>query len=330
MTSELKMRRVNITPTPGFVVKTTTTQAGFYTVPNPSPPPPSIRHAIPVGLKIFINVAYSSEIPPPPTNGLPKEEEEEIIRKAIEGDEGTTYFVPLVVSDGRDDKDKAGKPSLIFDAIVNPSLKSRMIKDINFRSFVLEILLTHIELPPLATQARSLSLSRTLASPNIRFKGTLVPREMDVPDFDSMKLASQAEPISKPLIEEIPAEVPKSTVLPKSILKKTGSTSVDPIPNTYEDPHAISVADKKHEVPTWRWEGDRIVPHQRLIIDAPKLTRGDHSNSTLALSEDILTLRTPSYFCQIPLDENPSTNIDKVRAEWRIGEGKIVIYLQQQ
>ncbi|HEV7736700.1 MAG TPA: hypothetical protein VGO47_04915 [Chlamydiales bacterium] len=99
-------RRVLVTPKAGFVIKTTTTQPGFYTAPSLSPPSQNIRHIVPLGLKIFINVAFSPEIPTPPTVALPAEEENEIIKRAIDGDIECTYFVPVVVSHGRPDKDK--------------------------------------------------------------------------------------------------------------------------------------------------------------------------------------------------------------------------------
>lgn len=322
------LRRVKVTPTPGFVVKTSTTEAGFYTLPNPSPPPPSTRHAVPGGLKVFINVAYSADIPPPPTSNLPKEEEDEIISRAIEGDVECTYFVPVVVSDGRADKDKAGKPSLVFDAFLNPAIKSRMTKDMNFRSFVLEIILSHVESPPLTTQARSLVLSRTLAMPNIRFKGVPVAREMDVPDFPSGMTGMTEASIStsKPLIEELVIPSQSESKPPKSILKKSSSAAGSTV--TDADAHTKTESDGRLESPAWYWDSNGSRPKEKLIIELPKLNRSDHLKSVLSVSEDILTLRTPTYFLQLPLDGSLGADLEQVRAEWHIREGRIIVHFQ--
>ncbi|KAF8583393.1 hypothetical protein K439DRAFT_1617496 [Ramaria rubella] len=258
---------------------------------------------------------------------LSAEEEEEIIRRAMDGDENSTYFVPLVVSDGREDKDKAGKPSLVFDALLSPTLKSRMTKDFNFKSFVLEIILSHIESPPQTPgtlPTRSLSLSRTLGTPNIRSKGPLEPREVEVPDFGQiqgdnirtvtntadipvtpgLRAASTEFAAKKPLIEEIPPSAKPSamdTRKPKSILKTEAS---DHRRQEHEaaapmlDAHTKTEVDAGLEVPAWRWEDEGLVAGQKLIIETPKL---------VSLNGDV--------------------EVDTAKAEWRVGEGRLVIYM---
>ena len=70
---------VHLKPKPGFVVKSVTTSAGFYTYPitqngaiKPStsllePPAPSQKTLnVPKGMKVFINVAWDANVPPPP------------------------------------------------------------------------------------------------------------------------------------------------------------------------------------------------------------------------------------------------------------------------
>lgn len=54
------------------------------------------------GFKIFLNIAFDAGVPPPPSSS------ENDIRKAMSGDEGA-YFVPVVVSDGREVTDKGAQ-----------------------------------------------------------------------------------------------------------------------------------------------------------------------------------------------------------------------------
>lgn len=103
-------KRVVLSPSAGFVVKTTNQEPGIYspTVPSDKQPSPTLlepaQRSIPVphGLKIFINIAFDRDVPPPPQSS------ESDIRKAMVGDD-KTHFVPIVVSEGREVTDK-GKP----------------------------------------------------------------------------------------------------------------------------------------------------------------------------------------------------------------------------
>lgn len=119
-------KRITLTPSAGFVVKTTNQEPGIYTPaalsekqPSPNSLEPVLR-STPVthGFKIFINVAFDRGVPPPPRSF------EGDIRKSMAGDENA-YFVPVVVSDGREVTDK-GKRSTswhlkIFTQSLSPS-----------------------------------------------------------------------------------------------------------------------------------------------------------------------------------------------------------------
>ena len=107
--------QVTLRPVAGFCVKSTSLQQGFYTQSSPRPPsdvlePSSLRPIpIPQNLKIFVNVAWDSNVPPPPAGS------EEIIQSAMVGEEvdemnSGGWYVPVIVSDGRQDKDR-GQPS---------------------------------------------------------------------------------------------------------------------------------------------------------------------------------------------------------------------------
>lgn len=151
ITCQMSFVSVQLRPTPGFTVKSTTLTNGLYTPRSPSK---SNALSIPKGLKIFVNVAWDPNVPPPPPGG------DDVIQKAMLGEEelgeaNEEWYVPTVVSDGREDTDKgcvcliniecmasdswaiAGKLSLVFDAVFNSSLKSRSLKDPEFKTFLI-------------------------------------------------------------------------------------------------------------------------------------------------------------------------------------------------
>ena len=112
--------------------------------------------AISKGLKVFVNIAWDPNVPPPP-DGV------DLAIQKVFGDDGDTssadaFYMPVVISDGRQDKDKgqpsnsvpchnlmlslrcpatAGKPALTFDAVFNSSLKSRALKDDEFKTYII-------------------------------------------------------------------------------------------------------------------------------------------------------------------------------------------------
>jgi hypothetical protein len=100
-------QRITLKPSPGFVIKTVSLEVGLYT---PSAPPsipannktlePVSRSiAVTAGHKVFLNVAFDSNVPPP------RKASEVDIRRALAGDEDG-YFVPVVICDGREMADK--------------------------------------------------------------------------------------------------------------------------------------------------------------------------------------------------------------------------------
>ena len=132
--------RVPLAPIAGFCIKSLTTEPGFYTfVDAPSPPAssssssqakqnlsePASRNTartlqISVGTKVFLNIAWDRRVPGPP------EANEEVVRRAMagmdlddDGREGGGYYVPVIVSEPREDSDKVRSsclPSLLPDA----------------------------------------------------------------------------------------------------------------------------------------------------------------------------------------------------------------------
>jgi len=153
-----KSRQVKLAPKPGFCVKTTLEKPPGDSY-NLSPQLP--------GPKLFVNFGWDSNVPQPP---IATEQE---IKEAMEarGD----WFVPVLISDLRQTADKAGKPSVVVDAVFHSSLKERCGVDSEFKMFLIQLAFQHIE------QQFDCLLSPSIATPNIVSKGKLDSRTVNIP-----------------------------------------------------------------------------------------------------------------------------------------------------
>ncbi|KAF9784740.1 PIH1 family, partial [Thelephora terrestris] len=108
-----------------------------------------------------------SNVPQPPVAT------EQEIKDAMEarGD----WFVPVLISDLRQAADKAGKPSVVVDAVFHSCLKERCGIDSEFKMFLIQLAFQHIE------QQFDCLLSPSIATPNIVSKGKLDPRTVNIP-----------------------------------------------------------------------------------------------------------------------------------------------------
>ncbi|KAK2466606.1 hypothetical protein APHAL10511_000864 [Amanita phalloides] len=259
---------IRLSPSPGFCIKSSTLQDGVVHIRNEP-----LR--VPKGLKIFVNIAWDQNVPPPP------EASKEDIQRAMQGqdiDERVEWFVPVVVSEGRNATDKAGKPALVFDCVYNMSLKTWSLADPDFKIYLIELALQRVE------AQTSLMLSRQIGTPNISSKGKLKPRTVHVPEtlFEhldmSVPLPADASSVSasspapnKPLIEDITLEEKKKKK------KKEPSPSFDGklkgILKTGSAPKPIvqgSVLSGSDSPLIWRWckdEEERL----RITIAVPNL-----------------------------------------------------------
>ncbi|KAJ3813130.1 pre-RNA processing PIH1/Nop17-domain-containing protein [Lentinula aff. lateritia] len=166
---------------------------------------PVAGFCIKTSYKIFVNVAWDANVPPPPDGN------EDSIQRAMNGDEldkGNldAWFVPVIVSEGRFDTDKAGKPSLVFDCVFHNSIKSRTLRDPEFKVFIIELSIQRIE------AQTQLVLSRQIGTPNIAAKGKLQPRTVSIPSLlaraeakaaETRNLEGKSRSMQKPLIQEI-------------------------------------------------------------------------------------------------------------------------------
>ncbi|KAI0299008.1 hypothetical protein B0F90DRAFT_1631800 [Multifurca ochricompacta] len=305
---------INVSPSPGFCIKSKLLRPGIFSATsNHESSQKSV--SLPQGLKVFVNVAWSEDVPPPLEASLLKAIELTAHSSQMETKGGRDGPISVFASDGRLDTDKAGKPALVFDCIYHSSLKIHALKDANFKNFLVELALQHIE------AQNTFSLSRSLGTPNISSKGPLGPRLVSIPTtlfpHDHNHRASLVKTSTKKLIEEV-------------------------------SKHHNSIAS---ETPTWAWkqEGQEI----HVIIQVPKVTRTNISSATLDLEPRRLTLLIPELYA-LDIDLNLSDtalgqalfragagpqgtehalmlkrarnlDVDGARAEWHVKERCLVI-----
>ncbi|KDQ24108.1 hypothetical protein PLEOSDRAFT_1047912 [Pleurotus ostreatus PC15] len=275
------MSTVTLKPVAGFCVKTTVANTQS---------------------KVFVNVAYDKNIPPPTTAST----------------DYTEWTIPVLVSDPRKDVDKAGSSCLVFDCIYNPSIKSNITQlDSDFRLFIIELSFQRIE----AQSGNTVLLTRThIKSPNIKSKGKLEERTVTLPD-PKPKL----KPAHKPIIETIGdtnAEKSSLNSKPKSILKSPASG--DPSSNR----------------PSWSWAKEPIIGDEytiALTILVPSLTHSLHATASLDIEPRRIIFSVPSiYFLDlnIALDDAEfvalkrlrAFDVDNARAEWSVRKHTLTIY----
>ena len=101
--------RVSLSPTAGFCIKSTTLLPAVCRLSttaqctnNDALSPQSDGLSISKGPKVFVNIAWDANVPPPPNVS------DEIIQYAMAGDDdaGEGWFVPVIVSEPRTDTDK--------------------------------------------------------------------------------------------------------------------------------------------------------------------------------------------------------------------------------
>ncbi|KAG6812693.1 hypothetical protein H0H92_001322 [Tricholoma furcatifolium] len=277
---------IALKPVAGFCIKSSTNQPALYTPDDGQPV------TIPVGFKVFVNIAWDPNVPAPPPGS------EEMIHRAMQGQDVDElnpdgWYVPVVVSNGRQDKDKAGKPSLVFDCVYNTSVKSRTLTDPEFKLFIVELALQRIE------AQSSLVLSRQIGTPNIASKGKLSPRTVHIPSFlvtegskNATSTAQAGPPTKPPLIQEItPATSDTSSNKPKGILKPTSSSPSSSGSAVLTSPPKSG--QQENARPTWSWakEAGKIL----IKISIPNLPRALIEKATLDVEPRRFIVQIPDY-----------------------------------
>ncbi|RPD77097.1 hypothetical protein L226DRAFT_533101 [Lentinus tigrinus ALCF2SS1-7] len=348
--------KVDLAPSPGFCVKSTTQNSAALPTKDAAP------ITIPAGLKVFVNIAWDANVPPPPDGSDAAIERAMSDSTPVDADQALQWFVPVIVSEPRPDTDKAGKPSVVFDCIFNSSLKSRALRSAEFKTFLIELAFQRIE------AQYSLLLSRQIGTPNITSKGKLKPRTVLVPTSllqGTTPIPTASTSSSRPLVEELPASTSTPAAPPKGILKKSSAYTTP----TSTSPAAPSTP--QAEVPGLSWSR---TPDGRLRIalSVPHLTRTSISSTTLdieprriilsaapsrppkpssasvgyaldldlsASDADILALFASSGRSvhmqdgeesgrsALTLKRERALDVDGATAEWRVAEGLLVIYV---
>ncbi|KAF8335692.1 pre-RNA processing PIH1/Nop17-domain-containing protein [Cantharellus anzutake] len=308
-----RTKRVELNPVAGFVVKTICQTPGVYT-PRGLPPdsdtkkqaqdasnkgildiPEPVLKSIPVpaGLKIFVNIAYDDAVPPPPKAS------ESDIRKAMAGDDGA-YYVPVIVSDGREVLDKGGNASLVFDTIFNTSIRERVSKDLDYRTFITEIALERVE------DKSGLTLGRDTAKPVAASSSKLLIEELAPSD-------SKSPSSSKPA--------------PTSILKSSKGPH-SPRLQTIPVPSLFLSGKYQSKMP--------LQTYVEQLLPLRSLTWEHHSECTVDLEPNRLIFTCQSLYAHLDVpiltsfkaaatNTKVGLNVDEAKAQWIVGEGKLVI-----
>ncbi|KAI0632906.1 pre-RNA processing PIH1/Nop17-domain-containing protein [Trametes polyzona] len=361
--------RISLAPTPGFCIKSTSLNSVSIRLSQPpnadaQPAPKSIP--VPVDLKVFVNIAWDKHVPAPP------ERSEAAIERAIAGDvavdptDPEDWYVPVIVPEPRPDKDKAGRPSVVFDCIFSATLKSRALRSPEFKTFLIELAFQRIE------AQYGLQLSRQIGTPNIASKGKLVPRSVLVPTallaapshsadasaaadaIGNLNLAPTNNAPRKPLIEEVDAptapapssNIKSSAQSPKGILKgaaapATSPTSVPSLTWSKTDDGrlriALSVPGLTHAlIPQTTLD----LEPRRIIFTSPAPPSPTSKSTTYALDLDLTQpdasleklfatsgdAGEKSARHALTLKRERALDVDNARAEWRVADGQLVIY----
>ncbi|KAH9976764.1 pre-RNA processing PIH1/Nop17-domain-containing protein, partial [Lactifluus volemus] len=334
---------INVSPSPGFCIKSRLLQPGILNaisnLSTTSTANQSVQTKVPVpqGIKVFVNIAWSKDVPPP-LDGVERAVELATHSRQMDLKSGQDTQIPVFVSDGRLNSDKAGNPALVFDCIYHSSLKDHGSKDAVFKSVLIELALQQIE------AESSFSLSRVYGTPNIASKGTLEPRLVAVPATlfppDHRYRARSEKTSTKKLIEEVA----------DSTADVNGSKNLTFPSNTLSEGPARHNSSAL-ETPTWTWTQDNR--EIRVMVHMPKLTRTMISSATLDLEPRRLSLLIPGLYA-LDIDLNLSTaslereslrldavpeetetafrprrvrdfDIDGARAEWRVRDQCLVI-----
>ncbi|KAH9922346.1 pre-RNA processing PIH1/Nop17-domain-containing protein [Epithele typhae] len=289
-------RSVDLAPVPGFCVKSTASkEVSLAVAVAPGALTQPLR--IPAGLKVFVNVGWDANVPGPTEETVDGIERAVSSNAAISPASAASWFVPLVISDPRPDTDKAGKPSVVLDAIFNSSLKSRALRSPELKTYLIELAFEQIE------AQHGLLLSRQIGTPNIASKGKLWPRAALVPTAPGA------------LVEELP---PPTVPALEWATTAEGGVSI-----ALSVPHLTRAA-----IPATTVD----LEPRRLLFATPALP-GSPAPAGYALDLD-LDLPDPDLLARFPasgqqalaLKHQRPFAVDAARAEWRVADRTFVLY----
>ncbi|KZT23056.1 hypothetical protein NEOLEDRAFT_1070187 [Neolentinus lepideus HHB14362 ss-1] len=312
---------ISLSPVPGFCIKSLALTHADYPLRHHTHSP---ALPIPKARKVFVNIAFDQHVPAPPP-GTDVAIERAIAALASPADNSPDdYFVPVVVSDPREVLDKAGKPSVVFDAVFNAALKPKSAKSLEFKAFLIELALQRIEAQSSpstlsSTSQPALLLSRQFGTPNIKAKGELKPRTVLIPEelfTDGQKRVIE-DVSGKKLVDELDVSGKG-----KEGEQIRGKILVE----------EVSVGGKESErgedTPQWSWEEKE--GRVRVIVMVPRMTHAHISSTTLDVEPHRIELLVPGlYALDISSDLiklKRELDVDGAQAEWHVAEGTLVLY----
>ncbi|CAG8590656.1 5294_t:CDS:2 [Acaulospora colombiana] len=237
-TKEPESESIQLLPNPGFVAKALTKK--------------SYKHNQPT-IKFMINVCHSDLIPGPPAV------DEAEIRKAMDAKGDTTYNVPAVLGELREDKDKDQNTCLVCDVIIHTEPYRRTKKDPDFKLYITELAAEMIE------EQYDLQLSRPFAYPKMHYKGNIREKPVVIPKRKNLLITEIPFPSSKQ----------KSSEDQKSAIKIT----------SLERPEYIIAYDRKDTK-------DYLI----ISIETPSLESKSFKQTTLDLESSRLILHSPEKY----------------------------------
>ncbi|KAF8169812.1 pre-RNA processing PIH1/Nop17-domain-containing protein [Pholiota molesta] len=330
--------RIEFAPKPGFCIKTSTLGGA---IPSPTPLQPHAQTAeklpssltsVPEGLKVFVNIAWDPKAPPSPKGS------EEAILRALEGDDvdvedAAGLYIPAVVSPAREDKDKAGNPSLVFDCIYNTTIKARTLHNPEFKTFLIELSIQRIE-----AQA-GLILSRDIRTPNISSKGKLGPRTVEVPPHKTkIQPPSMEVNLPKQSLDPSASSTDGDDVL--SPLRREDASTLDCW--TKDDNGKLRIEIQLPGLTSALVEAAALdIEPRKLLMVIPKygsinidLDRSDAEISSQIQSlskstpdESVGNRRDEETMRILRLKRERDFDVEAAEAEWKVGTGVVVIQL---
>ncbi|CAG8600443.1 4483_t:CDS:2 [Ambispora leptoticha] len=276
---------LKIDPTPGYVIKTHLLEGT------------TASH--PAGVKLLINVAHSEKVPEP----SPATEQE--IQRAMKAVEGASYPVPFVVGNLREDVDKGANLCLVCDAVLNTKVYEKTIENYDFKLFIAEHAMEHIE------DKHNLKLNRDIVFPKLRCKGKLEVINLPV----TRKQQS-------PIITEVslPAAVAKNKAT-----KETPSPRLplDQIQNPQQS-LAVPIIKPKYSITE---EKTSEKNYMKILIDVPNLETTN--SSTLDIEPSRLIFYAPQHY-QLDIDLPGSIDIETANARFVRPKKKIVVKAEKK
>ncbi|CAN3354758.1 protein interacting with Hsp90 1 [Diutina catenulata] len=199
------MAMITLDPKPGFVIKTRVVAS---------------RSATELSRKVFVNVCSDSQVPKP-------DDEEFIGEKIFPAIVDNAWEIPIVVSKRKEDLDKKGVPSFVFDCCINTRCFTWVQLHEDLKKILIEWCLEAIEV------VNEVSLDRDYSLPKMMAKGDLTHTEIDADELAKgaqQKLAELQQNEAQALLEEVrPERIDSAEELPQLFPQQSQSPVIEEV-----------------------------------------------------------------------------------------------------